>query len=215
MGLSAKSETQVQRYRLASLKSLVLLLLAELQQVHRAESAGQSESASQDASWVLSVESVSRMVPLLQQAEAATRLQEIVTGKSASEESPKTILLRHSPVPVHLQLLLLHSARAAFAVEERLLHGIVESHFRTLLFLVHAALSLEGDARDVLRLALDHGGLVAGVVDIGDSYLNGTPADLLSAGQKKIASSFLEAVTSAENFVRDLQHVVTAVGGLA
>lgn len=67
----------------SGLMLLFLAELAELQQLYPAAAAAtdnatssiQANSDQHDSAWVFSVESVSRMVPLLQRAEAATRLR--------------------------------------------------------------------------------------------------------------------------------------------
>ncbi|XP_026190486.1 uncharacterized protein LOC34621741 [Cyclospora cayetanensis] len=114
-------------------KFLVILLLIKLQQLCWLAAAIQTGNDTIDISWVFSLKSVSRMVPLQQHTEASRRLQDILTGDSLNFDRPITILLHQSPLQSHQQLLLFHASREAFAEEERLMPGIFVSHFRTLL----------------------------------------------------------------------------------
>ncbi|OEH77882.1 hypothetical protein cyc_05380 [Cyclospora cayetanensis] len=209
-------------------KFLVILLLIKLQQLCWLAAAIQTGNDTIDISWVFSLKSVSRMVPLQQHTEASRRLQDILTGDSLNFDRPITILLHQSPLQSHQQLLLFHASREAFAEEERLMPGIFVSHFRTLLllvfagcdalvgdvvlsqFVVNAASDVSKDAREVLRVGLKNAGLVNRFLDLGDEEETVKHSKLPFYGQKDLAKEYSEAVASAEAFVRDLQRVFTS-----
>ncbi|KAL8424836.1 hypothetical protein Efla_001641 [Eimeria flavescens] len=166
-----------------------------------------------DFSWVFSSESLRRVVPLLRQVEAATRLQSIVTGESIARNISKTVLMRQSPISIRAQLLLLHSTREAFAEDERLLPGILKSYYRTLLFLVNAASSAEREPMKILRWALVCSGLATGA-GIAAAIRKREGRQLSkSARETALNRASHDALASAEDFLRDVQHVVRAAGG--
>ncbi|CDJ40766.1 hypothetical protein, conserved [Eimeria tenella] len=204
----------------SGLMLLFLAELAELQQLYPAAAAAtdnatssiQANSDQHDSAWVFSVESVSRMVPLLQRAEAATRLRSIVMDFPRHSKGPPVVLLHPTPVsPLH-QLKLLQSAREAFAAEEQLLPGISEYHARTLLLVLHAATSARYSPREALRQGLSRAGLATAVLDMEAALESEVPN--FSGPRKDTHSKFIEesesAVEAAEAFVRDLQRLTSS-----
>lgn len=189
-------------------KCLALLLFAEAQQLHGTATAALPGDGAYDASSIFSEKSVSRIVPLLREVEAALRLREAVSGWSAYYARPKIVVLRSAPMPLSQQQLLLRAAREAFATEERIHPGVFASHYRTLLSVVQAAFSMTDEPYDVLRLVLDRVDLSPKTLGTGEADTTAEQPAALPPGHEMFLSASHSAVTSAMAFVRDVQRLI-------
>lgn len=77
-------------------------------------------------------------------------------------------------------------------------------------YVVQAASTVKEEPYDVLRLALYRAGLATGVVGIGDAVVSRTPPTSPPSGQRVLKNASYEALASAEAFIRDVQHVLSA-----